>query len=134
MIECGTLEVAGKSVILSADVRNGIIKAIRPRNCEGCSPKKGQKAIEKSTLKALLQTIEIKLTKGKTRQPEWPIGMPASASMLFRIPFGPIVIVIGDDPEHEIYNDICIVIPSETGFCAYCLFGGSSCINSGGPE
>lgn len=102
-IECGTLEVAGKSVTLTAEIRKGVITAVRPLACAGCSSRKGKRAVARSTMKELLKTVDIELAKRKTARPDRPVGV----------------------------SDICIVIDWGDKTCIYCLLAPNACMGGG---
>ena len=58
--------------------------------------------------------------------------MVARASLGFSIPIGPIIIVIGTDPDEGIDSfDICIVIDWGDKTCIYCLLAPNACMGGG---
>jgi len=130
VIECGTLEIAGRSVTLVAETRKGVIAEIRPAACKGCSPKKRRKPAPKSQVKKLIEVVNQKLSDRKEKQPKWPVGqVVARRSLGFSIPIGPIIIIIGTDPDEGVDTfDFCIVINSGSGSCIYCLFLPNACV------
>lgn len=134
LLECGTLEVAGKSITLVADVRKGVIHEIRPEACAGCSPHKAKQKAAVKQLKATVQAVNAELARRKTAQPDWPVGAPIQARLGFRIPLGPIIIIIGTDPDEGIDTfDICIVINIGNVSCIFCLFAPNACVRMGPP-
>lgn len=130
VIECGTLDIAGHCVTLVAETRKGVITEIRPSACKSCAPKKGRKQPSKPEVKRLVGLVNQKLADLKIKQPEWPVGQPiARKSLGFRIPFGPIIVIIGTDPDEGVFtSDICIVINTKNGSCIYCIIGPNACV------
>ena len=130
VIECGTLEIAGRGVTLVAETRKGVITEIRPAECKGCSPKKPRKSAPKASVKKLIEVVNQKLSERKLKLPKWPVGqMVRRRSLGFSIPIGPIIIIIGTDPDEGVDTfDFCIVINSGSGSCIYCLFLPNACV------
>jgi hypothetical protein len=126
-IECGTVEINGKSVTLSVAIRQGKIVSLKPHACESCSPKSGKEAVSRSTAKELLQTVARELENRRIPHPKIRISLRGGLG--FGIPIGPIVIIIGTDPDEGVdWFDFCIVIYSGAGSCIYCLLSPNACI------
>jgi hypothetical protein len=128
-IECGTLEVAGISFQVAAEIQRGMIVALKPLGCEGCTPK-GSKKASSAALKKTTAALARKLKQGDISQPALPMPLQISAQRGFDIPIGPIVIVIGGD----IWIDVCIQIWIGNKLCWWCLFGPNGCIGFGPPD
>lgn len=124
-IECGTLEFAGTRLTLEAEIERGMVVALRPIGCEGCAPRKARK-VGSAALKKTMRTLARQLEGGGIRQPALPIPLRISSRRGFQIPFGPIIIVIGD-------WDFCVEVWIGDRFCWWCLFGPSGCIDFGPP-
>ena len=130
VLECGTLEIGGRGVTLVAETRKGVITEIRPAECKGCSPTRRRKPAPKSQIRNLITLVDQKLSDRKVKVPKWPVGKVLSRRSLgFSIPIGPIIIIIGTDPDEGIDSfDFCIVINSGSGSCIYCLFAPNACV------
>jgi hypothetical protein len=125
-IECGTVEINGKSVTLSVEIRGGKIVSLKPHACESCSPEGGRKTVSRAKAKELLQAIDRELERRHIPNSKMSLAINAPA---FGIPIGPIVIIIGTDPDEGVdWNDLCIVIKSGVSSCIYCLIAPNACI------
>jgi hypothetical protein len=126
-IECGTVEINGTSVTLSAEIRRGKIVSVKPHACESCSPKTGKKIFSRSSAKELLRTVARELENRGIPHPKMALAI--TGGLGFGIPIGPIVIIIGTDPDEGVdWFDFCIVIYSGAGSCIYCLLAPNACI------
>lgn len=125
-IECGTLEVAGTSLTLEAEIRHGQIVALKPIGCEGCTPGKTRK-VGSAALKEIMRAVARRLGEREPRQPALPMPLRISARLGLEIPIGPIIIIIGGD----FGLDVCIQVWEGNKLCWWCLFGPSGCIGFG---
>jgi hypothetical protein len=134
-IEIGSIEAAGVTVTVAAEVREGSITEILPLGCVSCG---GQKAKKKHS-KATIKKVALEALKRSQALGEPTVKLPIPIETLesdapMDIQIGPIIIILDDDG-----FDICILVEMATdtmvdapdlGWCLYCLFGGSVC---GGP-
>ncbi|MDO8943558.1 MAG: hypothetical protein Q7U75_10265 [Desulfobacterales bacterium] len=130
-IECGTLEAGGLSQIIAAEIRRGKIVALLPVGCKGCAPRKGGK-VGSAVLKKTVRLVAQKLRDAGIETPSMPIPVVISRRLGLQIPFGPIIIVIGDPGDGGF--DFCIQIWIGNKFCWWCLLSPSGCIEFGPPE
>ena len=131
-IECGTLEAAGRSYPVAAEIRNGQVVALKPLGCDNCAPAKTLK-VTAATMKKTLAEINAKLAERGVNGGFSPTPVAISPALGFTIPIGPIVIIIGSDPTRGIDFDFCIEINSGGESCIYCLFLPSACMSMGPP-
>lgn len=124
-IECGTVDVAGKTITLEAEVRSGRVVALRPIGCDACAPGKAQK-LGSPALKTAMRAMVRQLEQRGVRPQGKPMPLRISARRGFQFPIGPIIIVIGD-------WDFCVEIWIGNELCWWCLFGPSGCIEFGPP-
>lgn len=130
-IECGTLEFAGFSQVVSAEIRRGQVVALLPVGCKGCEPRKGKKA-GAAALKKSVRLVGQKLRDAGILSPTLPTPVVISRRLGFEIPFGPIIIVIGDPGDGGF--DFCVQIWIGNKLCWWCLLSPSGCIGFGPPE
>jgi len=132
-IEVGTLEIAGMTQAIAADIRNGMVVALKPVACQGCDGKgatQKRKQIGKAAFKKTIQLVAAALKDGGISTVPMPMPLKLSRRFGFRIPIGPIIIVIGD-PDGGF--DFCIEIWIGNELCWWCLFGANGCIDFGPP-
>lgn len=129
-IECGTVEVAGLKQTVAAEIRSGMVVALRPIACEGCNPKpKKLKKYGRAELKRMMVHVRKALAeRGIDARPR-PMPLKISPRLGFQIPIGPIIIIIGDPSPGGF--DICIEWWSGNTLCWWCIFGASGCITFG---
>ena len=122
-IECGTVHVAGRTIMLSAEIRRGRIVRLKPHACEGCAPKKGRKRVGRSTLKELLRRVDRGLAIRHISPPKLPVALKTSARRVV-IRLGWIIIVITSwDPilNSEGPANICVEVSFGGTVCLWCL-------------
>lgn len=130
-LEVGTVDVAGTSVAIAADIRNGKIVALKPVTCKGCDAKpsmQGRRKINRAALRKTMQLAGAALKKRGVTPPPMPMPIRVSARLGFEIPLGPIIIIIGPDGV-----DICFQIWIGNRLCWWCLFSPNGCIDFGPP-
>jgi len=129
-IECGTVEAAGIKQTVAAEIRYGVVVALKPIGCAGCEPKTKPRKLTASQVKQTIRQIESALiANGLDQQPPKPIPLKISRSLGFEIPFGPIIIVIGDPSPGGF--DLCFQWWFGNELCWWCLFGANGCITFG---
>lgn len=129
-IEVGTIEFAGTSHTISAEIRKGMVVALKPVACNGCDPKKSRR-VGNAALKKTIQLVGQKLRDGGISPPAMPIPLKVSARLGFEIPFGPIIIIIGDPGDGGF--DLCFQIWIGNKLCWWCLLSPNGCIEFGPP-
>jgi len=112
LLEVGTLEAAGRSATLVAEIRKGMVTGLSLRGCANCPP--GPKA-DKAKLKRIFPQVAEKTLQVPGRTVTLPIPIKRTGSLI-RIVIGPIVIVIQTDPQ------FCIMVEVGNGFCIVCFF------------
>jgi hypothetical protein len=134
-IEIGSIEAAGVTVTVAAEIKDGSIIEIRPVGCVCCEGRKAEKKHSKATVKK----VALKALKRSEALGEPTMKLPIPVERLgsgevMDIEIGPIIIILDDDG-----FDICILVDmaadttadeANSGWCLFCLFGGSVC---GGP-
>jgi hypothetical protein len=117
-LEVGTMEIAGVSKSVAAEIRNGMVVALKPMACEGCDSKRSHGARKKSGGAVFKKTMHLVATALKDRgisPPALPMPIKVSARLGFEIPIGPIIIVIGDPGDGSF--DLCFEIWIGNKFC-----------------
>src|SRR4030067_1087093 len=66
-LEVGTLEIAGMSQAIAADIRNGMVVALKPIACIGCDTKNSKKTPRKIGSAAFKKTMQLVGTALKDR-------------------------------------------------------------------
>lgn len=133
-VDIGSLDIGGRCVTLQATLRHGVIDEITPAACAGCGPAAGGRKPGRRATQALLKAVTAELGKRRIGMPPWPAGGTYQAARGFRIPIGPIVIIIGTDPDEGIDTfDCCVIITIGTKTCTYCLGRPSACLDLPGP-
>jgi hypothetical protein len=118
VIEVGSLKVAGRTVPVVAEVRKGMVVALRPTHCTDCTPSKrsaaGNGSARARAAKAALRKVhELGLP---------PLRLPISVASLRRGLFGITVTIIVD-------YEVCLVIEFDDGsVCFWCTQTRSFCI------
>jgi hypothetical protein len=128
-IEVGTVEAAGVTKTVSAEIRNGKIVALKPVACAECEPKRGRKT-DRSALKRAMQQVAQELAERGLDRPMKPMAIRISRRLGFEIPIGPIIIIIGDPAPGGVF-DICFQYWVGNKLCWFCLFGASGCVGFG---
>jgi hypothetical protein len=129
-IEVGHLDVAGMAPAVSAEIRNGKVVALKPVGCPGCGSTRSSK-INDAAFKKTIRLVNSALKDRGISTPPLPVPVKISARLGFEIPFGPIIIVIGD-PGNGF--DLCIEIWIGNKLCWWCVFGPNGCIDFGPPS
>lgn len=128
-VECGTIEVAGLRQTVAAEIRKGMVVALRPVHCEGCAPR-GKRRTNATKLKKAMKAVRAELAaRGIDPEPK-PIPLKTSSRLGFQIPIGPIIIIIGDPAPGGVF-DLCIEWSDGRQTCWWCLFGESGCMTLG---
>ncbi len=128
VLEVGTIEAAGYSLTVAAEIKDGKIVGLRPLHCRGGGPEKSEKPgapAFKKTIAALNAGLEERGLLSAAK----PVVLVASPRL--EIPIGPIVIVIGDGPGGG--WDFCIEITIGRTVCWWCLLSPSGCMTMGPP-
>jgi hypothetical protein len=130
LIEVGTVEGGGKSATVAAEIQYGKVVGLRPLGCKGCDVK-AKRPVKQSVLKQVSEQIALAVVKGGVKPPHFPAPVQISSALGFRIPIGPIIIIILDP---DTIFDVCIEIWIGNKLCWWCLFGPNGCIEFGPPE
>ncbi len=129
-IEVGNLEVAGMTQAISAEIRSGMVVALKPVECAGCGPQNAKKA-GSASFKKMIQLVSTALKDRGISPTPLPMPIKISSRQGFQIPIGPIIIVIGDPGDGGF--DFCIQVWIGNRFCWWCLFSPTGCIDFGPP-
>ncbi|ULA63545.1 MAG: hypothetical protein LZF86_110243 [Nitrospira sp.] len=121
-IEIGSITTPSGSATIVAEIRNGQVVGLRPKECANCKPRR--KKLSLGQVKELIAQIKV---KGGVTLP-----LPVTKTfgpMGLRIPIGPIVIVIGEPG-----SGLCIEITKADGtICWWCLWDPNGCMKMGPP-
>ena len=112
-IQIGTIEAAGRKVIVEAEVRKGLITKIRPVGCENCGPLKSKGKANGAFKKMARESLKRVRDLGK---PVVKLPIPISHLSRSHIVFGPVV-VDWDNPR----LGMCISVDYTDGVsCVWC--------------
>ena len=110
-IEVGTIEAAGRSATLVAQIQNNMIVGLKLKACAGCKPmSKSRQAAYKRLMPELIERTNAL----PGRKLSLPMPLMFTAKDIIRIPMGPIVIVIETSPE------ICVMVQVGSRWCVIC--------------
>jgi hypothetical protein len=114
-IQIGTIQAAGMTATVEAEVRKGLITKIRPVGCENCGPRKS-----KGRASGVFKKVVRDALKRVRALGEPAVKLPVSVSQLTRthIDFGPVFITwFGDIPRLS----MCITVHYTDGvICTFC--------------
>ena len=120
-IECGTIEAGGRKQTVAAEIRDGMIVALRPVGCTGCGPDKPKKP-RRTLSKQVLRQIGHELTTRGLVAPFKPKPLKISRQSGISIPIGDDITVL------IFYTDICLMIWTGSRLCFYCIFLNVGCL------
>ena len=123
VIEIGSIEAAGRSATLAAEIRNGAIVQIRPKPCRNCAKEKAPVKAHRAELKKVsLEALKRVRDRGLPVV-RLPIRITSAQSLDFPDP-GPIIILTWNN-----HGTICFPIVMPDGsICDFCLNGMTICI------
>jgi hypothetical protein len=127
-LEVGTIEAAGYSLTVAAEIKDGEIVRLRPLHCPGCEPAKSNKP-DASAFKKTVAALNAGLEERGLLKAGKPV--PLVVSPRLEIPIGPIVVIIGD-PGTGTW-DFCIEITIGRTTCWWCLRSARGCMTLGPP-
>jgi hypothetical protein len=121
-LEVGTLEAAGHSATVVAEIRNGAVIGLSLRGCAGCGQARA-KRIDKKTLLAVSEKMPSQRGKGQFKLPALARTAAMEGGDIFIPiwPWPPIVIIF--EPA-----TFCVAIRVGTSFCVWCPDTGGTCI------
>ncbi len=120
-LEVGTLEAAGHSATVVAEIRKGAVVGLSLRGCVGCG-RPAKKRIDQKTLRAIEEKTR-RLGGGKLRLPFRARTADTEGGDIFIPiwPFPPIVIIL--EP-----STFCAAIRVGATFCLWCPDTGGTCL------
>jgi len=122
LIEIGSIDTPSGSATVVAEIRNGQVVGLRPKECANCKPRRKKLSLDQ--VKQLIEQVNVR--NGVT------LPLPVAKTfgpMGLRIPIGPIVIIIGE-PDFG----LCIEITKADGtVCWWCLWDPNGCMKMGPP-
>lgn len=120
VFEVGTVQVAGRTIAISAEVHKGMVVGLRPTHCVACNPKERRSA-SASSARAKIAKAALEKVRGLGLQ---PVRLPVSVARLGGRGFWD-----WNDIWILIDWEICIVIEYDDGtICYYCTSTPSFCM------
>jgi len=129
VIEIGTIEAAGLTRTLAAEIKRGQITALMPLACAGCQGKKAVGLAQSSSGRRKTKRMAEALSALKAPSLTLPLPVKVSRQRGLTIPIGPIVIVIdGGGVDDGFCIQITIIVNDNLVLLCICCTGeGCAC-------